>query len=124
MKIATSFVFQLCVLMNVWVTMHAFRSTPLRISSGSTSSYVSSPLEISSPFSQSKMRMMDIKMSADSTVKIPIQQCKDEWKVIPDIWETLAKHIPDSTMLTDNISPDTGKKASPYHETYIFLHDW
>ena len=63
-------------------------------------------------------------MSADSTVKIPIQQCKDEWKVIPDIWETLAKHIPDSTMLTDNISPDTGKKASPYHETYMFLHDW
>ena len=65
--------------------------------------------------------------NVNPTVQIPIQDYKDEWKVIPDIWETLAKLIPNSTMLTDNISPDTGKKASfIYHGTRKknSLYDW
>lgn len=110
MKIVTSFVIQLCVLVNLCVIIYAFRSTSLRASRGSTSNPFSPPLELSSSSHQRKMRIMDVMMSqnVNPTVQIPIQDYKDEWKVIPDIWETLAKLIPNSTMLTDNISPDTG----------------
>ena len=111
MKIATSILIQLCVLVNVWITINAFRPASSRV-----------PKVLAS-----NQRMLRINMGlfgnkqTDSAIEIPIQDYKNEWKVIPDMWETLAKTIPDHTMLTDNISPDTGMETNYVQFALLFL---
>lgn len=117
MKISVSFVIQLCLLVNVWFVVYAFQPAPSRITTRSTSPHTSLvPFERKlhkGSSSRDRDTTSTLKMGLfggkpDPTVQIPIQDYKDQWKVLPDMWETLAKIIPDNTMLTDNISPHTG----------------
>ena len=129
MKISVSFMIQLCLLVNVWFVVYAFQPAPSRITTRSTSPHTSLvPFErkLHKGISRDRDTASILKMGLfggkpDPTVQIPIQDYKDQWKVLPDMWETLAKIIPDNIMLTDNISPDTGIQYMKIHFKFMTM---
>jgi hypothetical protein len=110
--------------------VYAFQPAPSRITTRSTSPHTSLvPFERKlhkGSSSRDRDTTSTLKMGLfggkpDPTVQIPIQDYKDQWKVLPDMWETLAKIIPDNTMLTDNISPHTGTQYMKIHFKFMTM---
>ena len=50
--------------------------------------------------------------------QVPIKSFESQWRILPDIWSTLARSIPDQTMLIDVISQPNEKKSITYSEAH------